>query len=124
MRPNSWAAVSLWRRFLKLKEDEEAEQIDTIISAWEQSNQGSRPIESAYAREQMQDFRRATQLRHQQATGWQSSNSPPSTQASSSRTTTSPATNDSHHHIVQQHEEQVLSRPNLAIGSGSMYLAQ
>jgi hypothetical protein len=116
-RPNSWAAVSMWRRFFQLKDDEESEQVDTILAALEESTQGGRPIQSERAKEQMQNFRQSMTSRQQQLQI--TSNTPPSP----SLPPTS-LTDDIHQSMVRQHEEQVLNRPDLSIGPGSMYLAQ
>jgi hypothetical protein len=118
--PNSWAAISMWRRFFKMQEEEEQERIDQIVSALDEKP----PVQSERAKEQMNEFRRSTNDRYQQQQRQGTSgNAAPHPPISLSRSTV-PNPTSAHQNYVRQHEQRVLTNPNLSVGPDSMYLAQ
>jgi hypothetical protein len=122
--PNGWAAVSLWRRFFQLQEDEKEEMMDAVARALEGQidERQVRPIACEDVKIAREEYIRE-HYQHMVA---------PSTNSHSFRVLDSAAsTNQNHQTQAHLSEVQQLNRPNLQVpvnvATGmpdSAYLAQ
>jgi hypothetical protein len=117
--PNGWAAVSLWRRFFQLQEDEKDEMMDAVACALEGIDERQvRPIACEDVKVAREEFIRES---YRSMVG-------PTTP--SIRVLDTAATSQDHHTRAQLGEVQQLSRPNLQVPVSSAgmpdsaYLAQ
>ena len=117
----------MWQKFFQMKDEEDRENIDAVLAALEETTK-PQPIQSDYAKEQMNQFKRSTTTSNTYAT-MRSSPTVVGQQSESTTTTNNVSTTNTNNNygfqqVVQQYEEQVLHRPNLSVGPDSIYLAQ
>lgn len=114
----------MWQKFFQMKDEEDRENIDAVLAALEETTK-PQPIQSDYAKEQMNQFKRSTTTSNTYTT---MRSSPTGQQSESTTTTNNVSTTNTNNYgfqqVVQQYEEQVLQRPNLSVGPDSIYLAQ
>mmetsp|Transcript_7508 Transcript_7508/g.7087 ORF Transcript_7508/g.7087 Transcript_7508/m.7087 type:complete len:142 (-) Transcript_7508:232-657(-) len=116
---NSWATVSLWRRFFQLKEEEEEEQLEVLCEVLEESR--ACPVASDEANQARHEFLQGHYRTLQTAsnlTSTMNSNLP-----DMQTTSSGPNLN-----VMRERENQVLHQPNLDIpvqnGYGYVNVAQ
>jgi hypothetical protein len=123
VQPNGWAAVSLWRRFFQLQEDEKEEMMDAVARALEGQidERQVRPIACEDVRVAREEYIRE-HYQHMVA---------PATNPHSIRVLDSAAsTSQDHQTQTRLSEAQQLNRPNLQVPvrdggmPDSAYLAQ
>jgi hypothetical protein len=119
--PNGWAAVSLWRRFFQLQEDEQEQMMDAVARALEGQidERQVRPIACEDMRVSREEFIRENYQRMVA----------PTTNPLSIRALDSAAASQNHQTRAQLGEDQQLNRPNLQVPANagmpdSAYLAQ
>lgn len=121
--PNSWATVSLWRRFFQLKDEQEDEMLDVVARALEAeiSEREVRPIHC----EDVVAARREFLREH-----YQHVIAPSNTQPNIGSLAAN-AAQEQHQTRVHCHQEQQVHRPNLQVPvrsnadlPESVYLAQ
>ena len=105
--PNSWATVSLWRRYFKWKEEQEILQIEALNEVLQESEAGRTPSRTEYTRKtEFSQFKRETDHHVPRETAFANSHVPARDQM----------------RVEQQQDTRVIDSPNLDINS--MRLAQ
>lgn len=127
--PNSWAAVSLWRRFFQLQEEQEEEQRELMEQALEETLRHTNGVAPLYHPEVVASIREqavAEYYRDLIRQGEKYSRSVAATPSTAAAATTGEAS-PSLAALRHEMDRQILQQPNLAIPMNdheSMYLPQ
>eukprot|EP00543_Licmophora_paradoxa_P008476 CAMPEP_0202445848 /NCGR_PEP_ID=MMETSP1360-20130828/4581_1 /ASSEMBLY_ACC=CAM_ASM_000848 /TAXON_ID=515479 /ORGANISM="Licmophora paradoxa, Strain CCMP2313" /LENGTH=139 /DNA_ID=CAMNT_0049062243 /DNA_START=8 /DNA_END=427 /DNA_ORIENTATION=+ len=112
--PNSWATISLWRRFFQIKEEEEKEEQSMIEEIYQSiyPKEKLRPIESDNARQMRQE---ETKAAHRAATI-------PRAEIQHQAPAPQPTPVERQQNAMRQaREQQILQRPDLAVAINGNY---